>query len=45
MRKFLGIVMAGLFVFFLLGCETMRGAGKDLENAGENVQETVEKND
>lgn len=45
MKKILGLTMAGLFVFFLLGCETMRGAGKDIENTGENVQETVEKND
>jgi len=27
----------------LWGCEASKGAGKDLENTGKNIQETVEK--
>ena len=29
----------------LLGCETGRGFGKDVENTGKNIQDTVEHND
>ncbi len=43
-----------LFVFGIIilcvslasaGCETAKGAGKDMENTGKNVQKTIEHND
>jgi predicted small secreted protein len=30
---------------FAAGCETSRGVGKDMENTGQNIRETVDKND
>ncbi len=30
---------------FAAGCETTRGVGKDVENTGQNIRETVDKND
>lgn len=35
MHKFLTVILC---VFFLSGCNTMYGVGKDLEEAGEAVQ-------
>lgn len=29
----------------LTGCNTMRGAGKDIERAGEKIQEKADEND
>ena len=29
----------------LAGCNTMRGAGQDVENTGKNIKQTVDKND
>ena len=45
MKKMLLAAFASLVVFNLIGCETTRGAGKDMENAGESIQRTVEHND
>ena len=45
MRKLMMALMVGMIVFSLAGCEAARGAGKDIENTGKNIQETVEKND
>jgi predicted small secreted protein len=28
----------------LIGCETTKGAGKDIENTGQNIQEGVDRN-
>lgn len=28
----------------LIGCETVEGVGQDMENTGENIKETVDKN-
>lgn len=41
------IVLSILLILLLLtlsSCETGRGLGKDIENTGENVQETIDKN-
>ena len=38
--KFLFLLCYGA-VFFMVGCETVRGLGKDLENTGENIQAIV----
>lgn len=39
MRKTAVVLLLG--VFLLSGCATMRGAGEDLENAGEWIQDNV----
>jgi predicted small secreted protein len=44
MRKLLMILMGGIFLASLAGCETAKGFGKDLEKSGENIQETIDKN-
>lgn len=40
-------LMGGVFVLItlLVGCNMMKGAGKDMENAGEGIQKIVDKND
>jgi predicted small secreted protein len=38
MRKILIALVIGLMVFTLTACETMKGFGKDVEDAGEWVQ-------
>jgi predicted small secreted protein len=40
---FLLAVMA-LFVTSLVGCETTKGAGQDIENTGKNIQQGVDRN-
>lgn len=35
--------IAGLCLL-LISCEASKGAGKDLENTGKNIQETIDKN-
>jgi entericidin B len=39
MKKVLVILAVGMMVFTLSACETMKGLGKDVEDAGEWVQE------
>ena len=40
-------MIAGLILFAcvvtLVGCETMRGAGRDIEDTGKNIQKTANK--
>ena len=44
--KYLLIVFAGLFLTMSIsGCNMVRGAGQDIENAGGSIQKTVDKND
>jgi predicted small secreted protein len=39
-------ILAVLFLTVsILGCNMLRGAGKDISNAGESIQRTVEHND
>jgi predicted small secreted protein len=38
----LALVAALLAASVLAGCNTMRGAGQDLENAGEEVEDTAQ---
>jgi predicted small secreted protein len=45
MRQLCLIILAGTFLVAASGCNTMHGAGQDVENTGKNIQETVEKND
>jgi len=44
-RNFLFILTALFLTTSVLGCNMFKGAGKDLENAGESIQKTVDKND
>ncbi len=39
MKKILTVLVMALMVFTLSACETMKGVGKDVEDAGEWVQE------
>ena len=39
MKKFYLVMALGLMVITLSACETMKGLGKDVEDAGEWVQE------
>ena len=44
--KKIGLVVIGMIcVVSLIGCNTMRGAGKDVEGAGKGIQKVVNKND
>jgi len=44
-KGFLVIVTAMFLTVSISGCNMMRGAGKDVENAGGSIQRTVDKND
>lgn len=39
--KFMSLVIIASFGLSLSGCETMEGAGKDIENAGQSVQDAA----
>ena len=44
--EYVMIVLAALFLTTsVLGCNMMRGAGKDISNAGASIQRTVDHND
>jgi len=40
-KKFLLVILGMLL--FVVGCEATKGAGKDIENTGQNVQEGMER--
>jgi predicted small secreted protein len=42
MKKILVILALGIMVSTMSACETMKGLGKDVEDAGEWVQEKAE---
>ena len=45
MKRFLlSLVLLGFTTVFLGACHTMAGVGKDVKEAGEEVQETAEGN-
>lgn len=44
-KNFLLILTALFLTTAVLGCNTLRGAGKDVENAGGSIQRTVDHND
>lgn len=44
MGQMILVVVGCAFVFSLAGCETLKGLGKDVENTGRNIQETLSKN-
>ena len=41
MKKLLLLVAGCALVFSLLGCETLKGIGKDIANTGDNIQDAV----
>lgn len=41
---FRALIAACLLAFFATGCNTMAGAGKDIERGGEKVQGAAERN-
>jgi predicted small secreted protein len=43
MRQIIFIVAGCAFIFSLVGCETIKGLGKDVENTGRNIQEALSK--
>lgn len=46
MKRFSLLMLAGLFLMTsVLGCNMMRGAGKDMESGGRSIQRTVDHND
>ncbi len=45
MKKLIMGIIAGTCAISLIGCNTMKGAGQDVENTGKNIKQTVEKND
>jgi predicted small secreted protein len=40
--KFLPLILITLTMAFLASCETMDGAGRDIEKAGESVQDAAQ---
>lgn len=43
MKKYFLVFLASVFsIFMLTGCETMEGLGDDAENAGEEIEDTVD---
>jgi predicted small secreted protein len=45
MKSLLLVVLVAVFITGLTGCNMLKGAGKDVENAGEGIQRTVDHND
>lgn len=45
MKKLLAILLLIVVLPCLTGCETAKGAGKDLENTGTNIRQTIDKNE
>ena len=43
MRQVILIATGCAFIFSLIGCETFKGLGKDVENTGRNIQEALSK--
>jgi len=42
MRKAFLTLLLGLFVFSLAACNTMEGAGQDIEEGGEELEEAAD---
>ncbi len=43
-RNYFLMVTVLFLTTLIVGCNMMKGAGKDVENAGESIQKTVDKN-
>jgi predicted small secreted protein len=42
-KKIMAGLLSSIFLIGLIGCNTMEGAGKDMERAGEKIQEKADK--
>jgi predicted small secreted protein len=40
--KFVAVVLVGLVLAFVAGCNTIEGAGEDIERGGEAIQEAAD---
>ncbi|NNI03540.1 entericidin EcnAB [Pasteurella multocida] len=43
MKKIIAIFLSATFAFALTTCETTKGVGKDIQNAGEKLEQAVSK--
>ena len=43
MRQVIFMAVGIAFVLSLVGCETLKGLGKDVENTGRHIQEALSK--
>lgn len=43
MIRFLLLIMSLILTVSILGCETIKGLGKDIENTGQNIGEAINK--
>ncbi len=43
MIRFLLLIMSLVLTVSILGCETIKGLGKDIENTGQNIGEAINK--
>ena len=44
MRKLFSAFLLGAFVLGIAGCNTMAGAGKDVQRGGQKLEDSAEKN-
>ncbi len=42
MKKWMVLLMLGAFMVSLTGCNTLRGAGEDIEAGGEAIQDAAD---
>lgn len=42
MKKWMVLMMLGAFVVALAGCNTLKGAGEDIEAGGEAIQDAAD---
>ncbi len=43
-NNYLLIILAFIFAVSVLGCNTLKGAGKDVEDAGKSIQKIADMN-
>lgn len=41
MKKIIGALLSVMFMFSLTACETTKGVGKDIQNAGEKMEQAI----
>lgn len=44
-RNYFLVITVMLLTTLIIGCNMMKGAGQDVKNTGENIKETVDRND
>lgn len=42
MKKYIALMATALFALSVTACNTVRGAGQDVEEVGEEIQETTD---